>query len=217
MDHNPNKRYRDRLRILLIIYFFSEDCSDAKNPSIVGLLKSEVKIQKLDFFIRYPSYLCYELILKMEEDSAIDREEVKSIVREILESNEPEMRTLDMKKFLYGAWESLDLTLNFLKAHGLIDFDSKVGSDLHRYQKEYFLTRLGKTKVLEGLSSIPGLEWYNNRCLLIKKYFGNLSGTELKALQYGHEKYKGALINEYIQDISYETRELFVKSFKEEI
>ncbi|PWS32262.1 hypothetical protein [Pedobacter paludis] len=215
MEENLNKKYRDRLRILLIIYFFSEPFQDNDKPKVIARLKSEVKVQKLDFLIRYPSYLCYELMLKMNEDSSIDRSEIKKLVGEIIDSHEPEIRTIDMRKFLYGAWENLDKTINFLKSHGLIDFESKIDSSLKQYNKEYFLTSFGKQKVENGLNTISGLKWYSDRCAIIKKYFGDLKGSELKALQYGHTQYKDAMINQYIHDIAEEAKNMFNKEFNE--
>ena len=217
MEGNSNKRHRDRLRIFLIIYHFSEPFINVDKPHLVGLLKSEVRIQKLDFLIRYPSYLCYELILKMQEDPLINRNEIETVVKTIFSSQEPQLRTQEMKKFLYGAWEDLDKTISFLMAHGLIDFDSKVGSNLKKYDKEYFLTQLGKDKIEAGLRELPGLQWYQQRCNLIKKYFGDMKGSELKALQYEHDAYKGALINDYIKDIAELTEQLYNREFQKEI
>ncbi|MGF6927385.1 DNA-binding PadR family transcriptional regulator [Chitinophaga sp. W2I13] len=216
-DDSLNKKYRDRLRILLIIYFFSEPYSSSDKLHLIGVLKSEVKIQKLDFLIRYPSYLCYELILKLRENPAIDQLEIKNIVRKIIKSEEPQIRTIDMKKFLYGAWEYLDRTISFLKAHGLIDFKSELGKDFKQRKKEYYLTTLGKTNIEKALKALPSIGWYAERCELIKKYFGDLGGTDLKALQYQHEEYKDAMINQYIQDIEQQTTILFKEEFKEAI
>lgn len=217
MDKNNTKRYRDRFRILLIIYFFSESFYDPTRPQLVGLLKSEVRIQKLDFLIRYPSYLCYELILMVQEDPKQDRTSIKRIVKDIFDSQEPELRTNDMKKFLYGAWEKLDKTVAFLMAHGLVYFDSKRGSTLKQYQKEYYLTQYGKNKVEAGLKAINSFKWYEQRCEMIKKYFGDLKGSDLKALQYEHESYKDALINDYIRDIALQTKQLFTEEFNESL
>ena len=217
MEDALAKKYRDRLRILFIIYFFSEPYVDPENSRYVGILRSEVRIQKLDFLIRYPSYLCYELILKVKDNPSLDRDQIKKIIKHIIESDEPQLRTVEMKKFLYGAWEHLDKKIAFLKAHGLINFTSQIGRDLREHKKEYYLTEFGKQKVESGLAEMPSAAWYSERCGLIKKFFGDLKGTELKALQYRHEEYKEALINQYILDIEQQTKKLFSEEFQESL
>jgi len=45
------------------------------------------------------------------------------------------------------------------------------------------------------------LKWYLDRCRLIHKYFGHLSGNQLKAMQYGIYEYRDTRYGEYISGI----------------
>jgi hypothetical protein len=63
MDENEKIRtYKDRLRIFLIIYVFSEPYSDAELPKLSRIFQSEQRIQKIDFLLRNTDYLCHELL-----------------------------------------------------------------------------------------------------------------------------------------------------------
>lgn len=97
--------YRDRLRILLILYFFSENYSDNSTPELVKVLYSEVKIQKIDFLIRYPDYLCFEL---MKQKTSANSDDIKKIIKNIYNSKEPDVRKEEMLRYIYGAYEDID-------------------------------------------------------------------------------------------------------------
>jgi hypothetical protein len=211
------KNWRDKLRIFLIIYFFSDKYNDAENSDWVRLLRGETKIQKIDFLIRYPSYLCYELMNLTDTNSQIDSNEIKSIVKTIFDSNEPELRRIDMQRFFFGAWESIDEIISFLDSHALIKFFSRKSTDDRVIAKEYFVTNLGSDRIETGLKEIPILNWYKERCELISKYFGDFTGTELRVSQYSHPEYASTPIGTYIKDIEDRTRELFISKYSEPI
>jgi hypothetical protein len=119
-------QYRDRLRILLIIYFFSEDYHDASTPHWVKVFRSEVKIQKIDFLIRYPDYLCFE-ILELMVGSKFSPEEIKTVVMSIFLDDEPEVRREDMLRYLFGAYEYLsDLYTSKVKETQLVASMKKI-------------------------------------------------------------------------------------------
>lgn len=86
--------YRSKLRILLILYFFSEEIKGEKEKkSHIKQFKSEVRIQKIDFLIRYPDYLAAELLELIElgkDDKDVD--EIKNVIVSIFKENEPELR-----------------------------------------------------------------------------------------------------------------------------
>lgn len=205
------KKWRDKLRIFLIIYFFSDKHNQDENTDYVRLLKGETKIQKIDFLIRYPSYLCFELM----NLTNVDTLEVKTIVKSIFDSNEPEIRRIDMQRFFFGAWESIDDIIAFLDSHGLIKFFSRKSSNDRVIAKEYYITQLGSEKIERGLKELPLIHWYKERCKLISKYFGDLSGTELRVSQYNHPEYATTPIGQYIKDIEGRTRELFTQKYSE--
>lgn len=63
MDENEKIwSYKNRLRIFLILYVFSEPHTDEELPDARKIFQSEQRIQKIDFLLRNPDYLCYELL-----------------------------------------------------------------------------------------------------------------------------------------------------------
>lgn len=215
--------YRSKLRILLILYFFSEKVKEdeRENTEHIRKFKSEVRIQKIDFLIRYPDYLSAELLWLIEsnqiqEDSSI--ENIKNIIKKIFGENEPEIKRDDMLRYFYGAYEDIDDIISFLVSVGFIDFKSKRSVSGKVYEKEYYLTVLGINKIENDiLTGIPKAIWYKERCELIGQYFGDLSGTELKVRQYQHEEYRNTPLNEYINGIQSEVISKFSSIFGEEL
>lgn len=212
-----NKSYQDRLRILLIIYFFSEPCTKVELPHCKRLLKSELKIQKIDFLIRNPDYLAFELLEQMEL-STTNRNEIKEAVQNIFVSREPDIRRIDMIRFFFGAYEDIDDIISFFISRDFLHFESRKGIDRRVFEKEYYLTEYGLNKIQNDI--LPGLlkvRWYEERCKLIKKYFGDLSGTELKVRQYQHEEYRTTPLNEYISQIKEKVTDKFKEIYGEDL
>lgn len=208
--------YRDKLRILLILYFFSENYFDNEHSNRIKVFQSEVKIQKIDFLIRYPDYLSYELIEKAKTDSSVNRDEIKNIIKEIFLTKEPEVRREEMLKFLYGAWEEIDDIILFLKALNLINFECKKNIAGRPYDKTYYITTEGKN-IIENriIPNLKAAQWYINRCLLIKRFFGDMRGTELKISQYKHQEYRETSLGSYISAITDKVKEYYFNEFGE--
>lgn len=212
MTHSSN---RERLRILLILYFFSESYDNSLKPNLIQVFRSEVKIQKIDFLIRYPSYLCYELMRLYEETGHPSYDDLKGIIKTIFDNREPELRTDEMKRFLYGAYEELDDVIGFLKAFGLVDVSSRKSASLKDIQKEYFLTRVGVDKIEEGLRNVKSAWWYFDRCELINLYFGDLSGSTFRNRQYAIDEYRDTTLGSYITGIEQQVKDKFYSLFHE--
>ena len=214
IDYNVVRKYKDRIRIFFIIYFFGEDYNESKYSDCCKVLNTEVKIQKIDFLLRNPDYLAYQLIDLMDR-SGVNREEIKNIVKEIFRCEEPEIRRLEMDRFFFGAYEDIDEVIVFLKSFGFIRYESERDTRLRTIKKKYYLTNKAKNKMEDNLNNIPALQWYVRRCELIKKYFGDYSGSELKSLQYQIEEYRDTVYKEYIHSIQEKVRDMYYKEFGE--
>ncbi|HEE9033897.1 TPA: hypothetical protein R2I11_004208 [Bacillus cereus] len=215
-----DKTYRDRLRILLILYFFSKEASvEEKNLGYARIFKSEVRIQKIDFLIRYPDYLAFELLILLDNISDMSsKEQIKRTVKKIFITQEPEIRRNDMQRYFFGAYEDIDDIIAFLVCHGFVIYQSKKSIDGRVFDKIYYLTELAVQKIeQEILNHLDKATWYKDRCELINLYFGNLSGTDLKIRQYQHEEYKNTPINQYIKGIQDDVRAMFKEIFEEEL
>ncbi len=193
--------YRERLRVLLILYFFSEAYAEPWEPTLARVFYSEVKIQKIDFLLRYPSYLCFELLRLHQETGVPSGADVQQIVSNIFAKGEPELRTDEMKRFFFGAYQDLDDIIGFLKSVGLVEFRKQTSLGLKDIRKAYFLTQDGIQRIERGLANVPSASWYFDRCQLIKRYFADASGTQLKNRQYAIEEYRETPLGDYIQDI----------------
>lgn len=198
--------YKERLRILLILYFFSEAYTNDLEPDLAKVFYSEVKIQKIDFLLRYPSYLCFELLRLHQETGVPTAADAQQLVSTIFQNGEPELRTDEMKRFFFGAYQDLDDIIGFLKSVGLVDFRKQTSLGLKDIRKAYFLTQVGVQKIEQGLANVPAAGWYFSRCALIKRYFADASGTQLKNRQYAIEEYRETPLGDYIQDIENSVR-----------
>src|SRR5260221_1082476 len=108
---------RDVVRVLFILYF----CGEKSPPSLfeeyayTHSLDSETKLQKFDFWLRYPDYLAAALLQEYETGTLQPRvHEIQQIVRHILLEREPVLRLTPMRKYLHGAYESLDKVMIYL-------------------------------------------------------------------------------------------------------
>lgn len=210
------RNYKDRLRILFILYFFGEPINDPERPDAVRLFKTETRIQKIDFLIRNPDYLAYELLTLSKAQSSL-RAEIKSVVKEIFSNHEPALRRLEMERFFFGAYEDIDDVVLFLKSIGFIQFSSKKSSDFKTIDKQYFITSLAEQKISANLLSLPKIQWYSDRCKLINHYFGDLSGSQLKIAQYQIDEYRNTSYKEFIGDIENLTKNEFVNLYAESL
>jgi hypothetical protein len=52
------------------------------------------------------------------------------------------------------------------------------------------------------LTEETSLTWYLDRCTLIYKYFGHLSGSQLSVMQYRIDEYKNTKYREYIGGVA---------------
>lgn len=209
--------YRQRLRVLLILYFFSEPVDSDSTPRLASVFRSEVKMQKIDFLIRYPSYFCYELLRLYEESGSPSKEVVKAVVKQVFSNGEPELRTDHMRRFFYGAYEELDSIIAFLTSVNFVEFKIQKNAGLLSIKKEYYLTKFGLERIEQMLRHVPAAEWYFDRCGLIQEYFGDLSGTQLKNRQYAIEQYRDTPLNSYISDIETQVRTQFKSIFFEDL
>ena len=71
------KKFRDRLRIVLILYTFSKPIQKESNTNIARVFYTEIKIQALDFLLRYPDFLSCELMDLMANDNSIGKSHVR--------------------------------------------------------------------------------------------------------------------------------------------
>ncbi len=205
--------YKDRFRLLLIIYSFSDRTEDEGLPL---LLKGEIKIQAIDFFIRNPDYLAYELltIASTQRDKLV---EIKKIVQSIYHSSEPDVRRQEMEKFFYGAYEDIDDIIAFLCSMKLLKYESKLRVDMRVTEKHYYITKFAVERIETARVSVGVAKWYFERCEIINKYLGGTTGSELKARQYQIEQYSTTSYKDKIQQIDDLVIEKYFELYNEKL
>jgi hypothetical protein len=211
---------RDAVRILFILYFCGREhlqLSLFDSNDYTHVIDSESKLQKIDFWLRYPDHLAAALLCGCEQEgsgSLRDRsEEIKRIIRQIFEKREPVLRWIPMRKYLRGAYEPLDRVMAYVSALGLA----------YRRVLEwghctsYFLTPKGNCVVERIQSECGEAQWYTERCQLIHSFFGHLNGFEIRTLQYLQEEYKVTPNLATIDRIELEIRQRFARFYGEEL
>lgn len=211
---------RNAVRILFILYFCGKkplqpplfDSNDYSH-----LIDSESKLQKIDFWLRYPDHLAAALLYGCEPNgdrSLTNRsEEIKTIICQIFHTREPILRWIPMRKYLRGAYEPLDNVMAYLSALGLayrrvLDWG---------HCTYYFLTPKGSQTVEQIQSECEEASWYADRCRLIDSFFGHLNGFEIRTLQYLQGVYKTTPNQITIDRIDQEIRQRFARVYGEEL
>lgn len=209
---NSLRKFRDRLRIIIILYTFCERL-ELNADGHYGIFRSEIKIQALDFLLRYPDFLCMELLDLLDTDPALDAQEIKSIITGIYQQKEPNIRVEEMEKFFHGAYESIDEVIAFHVSVGFLKHDSKKRTDGKTYDKHYYITQTCADRIERHLKEIPAVGWFFERSALLKKYFDGFSGTELKTRQYRYTEYSVVSYKSYIRNINDKVRDRFNERF----
>lgn len=215
----------DAARLLVLLGFFASPADEAvralpcfpqeHNPS--HHFTPEYGLQKLDFLLRYPTYVAYELIelCRLGEVELERHPAVKDTVRAIFAEEEPEFRTDAFRRFWRGAYQRLDDVEAWWHARGLV-FTGTVRTSDNKSQKHYFLTDAGLRVGADLVTKIEHARWWADRCRLLHAFFGHLPAARLKELQYSHAPYRDAQLREVIPDLDRdEIREHFAAVFGE--
>lgn len=201
-DGRTTSVYQDAVRLLLLIDAAAESLPDpppAEAPvDAVAVLHSQVLLQKLDFWLRNPDYLADELISRFERDGNAEDLE---LARDILESDEPEVRSYQMLRFLFGAYEPLDEALSVLRTPGLV-IRRKQGSAGKVRQHDYYLTASGRTVARAVVDTAPALSYYVERSALVADLAAGRRGSALRDIQYLQPEYADAALGTRIAGIA---------------
>jgi hypothetical protein len=200
-------RMQDAVRLLLLVDGAAEPLGDPPPPAApdgaVGVLRTQILLQKLDFWLRNPDY-CANMLLDRFEDGG-DRSLLDDAER-ILLSEEPEVRRYPMLRFRFGAYEPLDSALSVLASAALV-FRRREGRPGRTRQHNYYLTALGRHVAREIVAEEPALQYYVDRVALLVAVTAGRGGTELKDEQYFQQEYAGTAFNARIGSIAGRVRE----------
>ncbi|WP_239153180.1 hypothetical protein [Virgisporangium aliadipatigenens] len=199
-------REQDAVRILLIISAAATPIpgDGAGGSDWVAVLESQVRLQKLDFWVRNPDYFSIALMQEYQETSD---QRLFDLAQSILDSEEPEVRRYPMLRYLFGAWERLDDALAVLRSAGLV-VRRRRGAVGTRAQSFYYLTRRGREVAERIVREHPVFRYFVDRTRLVADFTDGRLGTHLKELQYRQEEYRDTELRQRIRPVTPRARAL---------
>lgn len=207
-EDNEEDRFSHAIRLLLLIAAVADNLDDVAALSApagaVAVLYSESRLQKLDFWLRNPDYLADELLNDYERTGEAI---LLDLAGKILDSDEPELRSIPMLRYLFGAFEDLDRALSMLAAPRLVVVNQR--RTVHRIlQDNYFLTAKGREIAQRATAEFPQLRWYAERALLVKALADGTghSALALAKRQYLQRDYAETPLNSVIPSITARAR-----------
>ncbi|MEV0082874.1 hypothetical protein [Saccharopolyspora sp. NPDC050642] len=194
------------MRLLLLIAAASDTPSDEDGDvagEAVGVVRGQLRLQKLDFWVRYPDYLANELMNEYEK--APDEPYLLVLAGDILDSEEPDLRRLPMLRHRFGAFERLDDVLAPLVEKGLVRKSQLVNHE-RVTEHRYWLTVRGREVADTMLDEAPAVKWYRERTQLVVRLSDGLGGEQLKRRQYLVRDYADTPWNSHIPPITEKAR-----------
>lgn len=188
IERPSHTRTQHALRLLVLLARTGEVASDGDPLGSVKAVRSELRLQAMDFWMRNPDYLADEIISQVE--TGILPRSYLQIATSLLEDPEPDLHYYPMPRWFYGAYEAIDDAMSLLETYGLATFrrTGEPGTKSHRNQ--LFLTAAGADAVTE-LADDPVLGWYSREAELVAQVAGDTVGKKLKDRQYQQATYAG--------------------------
>jgi hypothetical protein len=182
-------RKRDAVRLLFILDRAGERAGRNAPDGAVKVIEAEMRVQAIDFWVRNPDYLAWELIEQYEQSEKLNADLLVQ-AEAVMLGDEPELRRLGMLRYLFGAYEALDDAMSTLSLSGLAMMRRKYRSQ-GIAKTDFFLTASGEEKARE-LAEIAPLSWYADRASLVARVAGDRNGSALKKHQYKIAEYNDA-------------------------
>jgi hypothetical protein len=188
VERPAHTRTQHAIRLLVLLDRTGEAVADGDPPAAVKAVRSELRLQAMDFWMRNPDYLADELISAVESGALATG--LLDIARSLLDDPEPDLHYYPMPRWFFGAYEAIDDAMALLETYGLATFrrSGEPGSKSHRNQM--FLTAAGERAVGE-LATDPVLGWYVRQAELVALVAEDTVGSKLKERQYEQATYAG--------------------------
>lgn len=155
-------------------------------PTAVKVVRSEKRIQAMDFWMRNPDYLAAEVLVLVQSRRFTDAD--LAVAQGLLVGDEPDLRRYPMVRYLFGAFEPIDDAFSMLVTPGLAT-RRRAGNPHGRKSSYFYLLQAGADAVAKIIVEDPSLVWYRDRAELVARVAGNDSGNRLKERQYAHAQY----------------------------
>jgi hypothetical protein len=174
------------IRLLVLLATCGEPVKKSDPVDTVMVVRSELRLQATDFWLRNPDYLADEF-LTLVESGVLDATYIAT-ARALLDDPEPDLRWYPMPKWLHGAYEPLDDAFSLLEVYGLALVVRRGVPGRNVAQTQFFLTAAGATAVAD-LATDDTLGWYVKQVKLVALVANDDNGTRLKERQYRQATY----------------------------
>lgn len=181
-------RTQHATRLLVLLHRCGEAVIDGDPDLAVKAVRSELRLQAMDFWMRNPDYLAAELITQVENQEIADS--YLDVALALLDDPEPDLRWYPTPRWLYGAYEAIDDAVALLETYGLATFRRSGEPGTKSQRNSLFLTGRGADAVAE-LSKDPVLSWYLRQVDLVALVAKDTVGSKLKDRQYEQATYAG--------------------------
>jgi hypothetical protein len=199
----PATRMQHAIRLLAILAQCGEPVMEGDPTGTTRVIRSELRIQALDFWLRNPDYLADELVTKVEAGELNNGH--LEVARKLIDDPEPDLRWYPMPRWHFGAYEAIDDAFSLLEAYGLAVL-KRVGGVSKTVRSQFFLTDAG-LKAAADLATQPRLAWYGEQVKLVSLVAGQDIGSHLKKRQYQQAEYAGTELGLHIGPIAVRVRE----------
>lgn len=173
-------RTQHAVRLLALLRYCGEFTGGGDPDGAVRVIRSEKRVQALDFWLRNPDYLADEILTEVERGH-LPKSHL-SIALRLLSDPEPDLRHYPTPKWFFGAYQAVDDAFALLESYGLA-FVRRLGIPPKRRRTQFFLTAAG-AKAAEEMATADVLEWYAGQARLVGQVSGKANGSDLKKRQY---------------------------------
>lgn len=188
------------IRILTILSAAGDKVGarDLKPPALsVKVVRSQLRLQAMDFWVRYADYLANEILNLYEEMGDFTRLDQ---AEEMLKDDEPDIRRVPMMRYLFGAYEPLSDAIATLRTYDLVQLRAKPRRGKAPQSYSYYLMPLGAAAAAQ-IDNNEHLRWYTRRAAVVAEVAGKRSGTILKSTQHAIDTYHNTKLRSLIPSI----------------
>lgn len=210
-DRPDATKNQHAIRLLVLMDTCGDAVSGDDPPGLVKVVRSELRLQALDFWLRNPDYLAGELITKVAA-GGVDAATYLPLAQGLLDDPEPNLRWYPTPKWLRGAYEALDDAFSMLQSYGLAEV-RRQGSPPLSHRNEFFLTQKGVAAAAD-LAGDAVLSWYGKQAALVHLVAGSDKGGRLKERQYEQAEYAQTQLGMRIRSIAPAVRERLAEQYE---
>lgn len=197
-------RTQHAIRLLALLGGCGVETVDGDPAGTVKSIRSELRLQAMDFWLRNPDYLADELLTMVQLGTADPSHLITAC--SLLDDPEPDLRWYPMPRWFFGAYEQLDDAFSLLETYGLATLRRTGQPGKKSKRNQFFLTTAGAAAVAE-LAKDPTLGWYAQQVKLVALVAGDDGGQALKDRQYLQATYAGTELGVNIAPIALRVRE----------